>query len=315
MSWYRQEAGAPDHPKVRKLARLAKLDQYTAFGHLSAFWCRLVNIRPDGNLAGFDLADLGDIAGATDAHAFGKALVEAGLVDSEDGENPSQVHDWMERAEAFKRAKKEQERREEKRKVGKRSSTRGARVSVTDGRTDGRDGRTDVTDETDETDGHTDDARATLGEPWAAPNPRKAPADNGIMTPVVVGLYREICEPAGMPPVKRGDPPKLSKRIAAITHDVITDELFVDDDGTEWWRCALERAAESNFVRGKGFGLDWLVKRSDTGESFAERAYAGKYANTRQRATGPPPKLTADEVDEFFEDAPKPRVVSVTEET
>lgn len=94
MDWIRIDTGAPDHPKVRRLARKLAIPVAVAVGHLVTFWAWCGRQREDGWLGDLEAEDIADAAGWTgDAEAFVAALRAAGLID--DAENGAELHDWL----------------------------------------------------------------------------------------------------------------------------------------------------------------------------------------------------------------------------
>lgn len=133
MTWMKLEASLYGHPKVRKLARRLEIEEATAYGHLVLLWIWTVRIAPDGELSSFDFEDIALACQWTgDAEQFVRALVAVRLLDeTTDG---LIVHDWMERAERYKRSQQEQARRQQKRHGGTTGVQSGTTVSVTDRR-------------------------------------------------------------------------------------------------------------------------------------------------------------------------------------
>lgn len=145
MSWFRVESSLRTHPKIAKLARRLNVSRPTARGLVIGLWAWACDTAPDGNLTSYDAEDIA-IASEWDgsAEALLDALIETRLLDRRD--NETHLHDWMERAEGYKRAQKEADRRLSKKddttrgaRVVHADGVRGARVPVTDGRTDGQD--------------------------------------------------------------------------------------------------------------------------------------------------------------------------------
>lgn len=158
MSWFRFDSGAPEHPKVKRLARTLGLTAPVALGYLATLWARTCSLAPSGDLGNFDAEDVAGMADwPDDASTFVEALVGARLLDQVEG-GGYLVHDWLDRAEGYKRAIAEKKRRNNKRVDPKtvphacptrapRSGTR-APESVTRA-PDGEDGRRGQTERTD----------------------------------------------------------------------------------------------------------------------------------------------------------------------
>lgn len=111
MAWFKLEETFPRHPKVRKLADRLGLSMIEARGHLATLWCWVCGYAPDGDLESFDEDDI-ELAAEWEGErgAFIEACRQVGLIDEhEDG---YEIHEWMERAESFKKARQKREQRE-----------------------------------------------------------------------------------------------------------------------------------------------------------------------------------------------------------
>ena len=108
--WFKFESDAPDHPKTRRLARALGLSKRETVGLLAMFWASVCRFAPDGNLRDLSAEDIEDLAGWDgEPGALLPALVGAALID-ETAEG-LQVHGWMARAEAYRRAQSRQRAR------------------------------------------------------------------------------------------------------------------------------------------------------------------------------------------------------------
>lgn len=139
MSWFRVEADMPDHPKVRRLARVLGISRREAVGLVTMLWCQVCRFAPDGALVDYSADDVEDLAGWDgEQGALVEALRRAELVDETD--EGLVVHGWMERAESFKKAQAKARQRADRDKgttVARRSRDKATTVAP-DGT--GRDG-------------------------------------------------------------------------------------------------------------------------------------------------------------------------------
>lgn len=143
MSWFRAESSLRSHPKIAKLAKRLSVCRPHALGLVTGLWAWACDTAPDGNLSSYDAEDLA-IAAEWDGQPedFLDALVGVRLIDREDGK--LSLHDWMERAEGYRRAQKEVARRVKKATRAPRVPHGGELVPLTDRPTD----REDQTDRT-----------------------------------------------------------------------------------------------------------------------------------------------------------------------
>jgi len=84
--------------KLGALARAIGVSKVTAIGHLHILWWWGLDNTPDGNLTGISEEDIAEGAmWEGDAHTFVSALIRAGFVDSEDGEEQCELsfHNWQ----------------------------------------------------------------------------------------------------------------------------------------------------------------------------------------------------------------------------
>ena len=116
MSWFRFDASTPEHPKVKKLARALGLEVPVALGYLATLWARTCSMAPSGDLGTFDAEDVAAMADwPGEPEAFVEGLVKVRLLDEVEG-GGFEVHDWMDRAEGYKRAQAEKDRRAQKKR-------------------------------------------------------------------------------------------------------------------------------------------------------------------------------------------------------
>jgi hypothetical protein len=88
------DVNAPDHPKIRDLARRLGVSRNEAWGAISRLWCWLPENRAQGRLDRITAPHLAAIMELdVDHNLLEPALVDAGLVDQGD-DGVLQVHDW-----------------------------------------------------------------------------------------------------------------------------------------------------------------------------------------------------------------------------
>ena len=93
--WLKLDESAPDHPKIRKLARYCNVTVTHSLGLMCSLWIRVHRISPDGDLKNFDDDDIADAAGWDgEPSDFVESCVRAGLLDRT--ENGLQIHDCIE---------------------------------------------------------------------------------------------------------------------------------------------------------------------------------------------------------------------------
>ncbi|MFH1486636.1 MAG: hypothetical protein ABIH46_11240 [Chloroflexota bacterium] len=127
MPWIESHCSLRDHPKLKRLSRILSIKQVEAIGHLHCLWWSVLEYAEDGNIAGWDAADLADAAlWEGDPEAFVQALVDCGPADkpgfvdtTEDGK-PESLHDWHEYAGKW--IERRAADRERKRKADKATS-------------------------------------------------------------------------------------------------------------------------------------------------------------------------------------------------
>lgn len=171
MSWFRVESSVRTHPKIAKLARRLGVCIPHARGLVTGLWAWACDTAPDGNLSSYDSEDL-SIAAEWDGKPddLYQALLDVRLLEqSGDG---VLIHDWMERAEGYKRAQNEANRRAQKEVQKKEPGMRAPRVhhACNTRAPDGDDGQ----DREDRDDGSAAAAEADFWipvrgsiEPWA----------------------------------------------------------------------------------------------------------------------------------------------------
>lgn len=111
-----------------KLGRRLGVAHAQAIGHIGLLFAWAVDTAPDGDLSAYDAEDIAIACGWDgDPAALIAALVDLRWLDETD--HGLVIHDWMERAEAHARARKEKKRREKKREaVVHACTTRAPRV-------------------------------------------------------------------------------------------------------------------------------------------------------------------------------------------
>ena len=96
--WIESHGGLREHPKLKKLARLLNIERPTAVGYLHYLWWWAMEYAPDGDLSGYDDADIADaLDWPGDPAALLAALRDAGLLDGD------QLHDWADYGEKLHR--------------------------------------------------------------------------------------------------------------------------------------------------------------------------------------------------------------------
>lgn len=122
MPYFEFHDSAPDHPKVRKLAKRLSIEGVQALGHMASLWAWTLRMAPDGDLGAYDheSIEIGAQWGGEEG-AFVRAALDVGLLD----EGP-RVHDWTYYAGSWKSAAKAKAWREQRAaNVRERSGTRG----------------------------------------------------------------------------------------------------------------------------------------------------------------------------------------------
>jgi len=103
MAWIESHQSLRGHPKLRRLARHLGVTEVAAAGHLHYLWWWALDYAKDGQLNGYDEADIADAAcWDGDPAVLVKALLAAGGPKRagflERGENHLLIHDWDEYA-------------------------------------------------------------------------------------------------------------------------------------------------------------------------------------------------------------------------
>ncbi|MDR1572389.1 MAG: HNH endonuclease [Clostridiales Family XIII bacterium] len=114
MAWIESHQELGRHPKTKRLARALQTSLPTAVGHLTFFWWWALDYAQNGDLNGFDEADMADAAGwEGEPGVFVNALIAAKFLDQD--ERGTRIHDWHDyagrligqrRAQAASRQKK-----------------------------------------------------------------------------------------------------------------------------------------------------------------------------------------------------------------
>lgn len=173
MTWMRLESTVRSHPKIGRLARGLGVSKVQAIGHLVALWTWVLEFAPDGDLDGFEAADLAD-AGLWegDPDTFVSTLTFTSLLDVDHVTGTLRVHGWALRVDRLNAAKRKAKERASRRVTpGSRLVTSGSRPDEDeDGRTDGR----RRTDEDGRSIGSSEDRRSS---PPPAEPAGGAPAD------------------------------------------------------------------------------------------------------------------------------------------
>jgi hypothetical protein len=147
--WIESHQELRDHPKVKRCARTLGISVVQLVGHLHFLWWRALDYAQDGNLGGYDDADIADWAGwEGDPDEFMQALYHcgvggrAGFIEWRGETESFWLHDWYEYAgklieERKRRAAHARDVRASKEKAPKDSpDTSGGRegnVTVTSG--------------------------------------------------------------------------------------------------------------------------------------------------------------------------------------
>ena len=112
--WMRVDDTMPDHPKVRRLIRLLRVEDATGIGHLVSLWLWVLRYRPDGDITGLDDDELAYAARwKGDARTFVRSMQEAGLFD-EDSRGVVTIHDWLDYAGSLREAERKAKQRQRK---------------------------------------------------------------------------------------------------------------------------------------------------------------------------------------------------------
>lgn len=101
MAWIQSHSTLARHRKLQKLAGLLGVPRPAAAGYLHFLWWGVLEQAPDGDLAGWDAADVAAVMEwGDDPTALVAALREAGWLDGP-AEGPWAVHDWGDWASDF----------------------------------------------------------------------------------------------------------------------------------------------------------------------------------------------------------------------
>lgn len=91
--------GAPDHPKMRRLARRLGLPHFAAVGAMEMLWHWAARYAQDGAIGRYDDADIAEALGWTEpAEGLINALTDAGFLDH-DEQHRLVLHGWSEHCE------------------------------------------------------------------------------------------------------------------------------------------------------------------------------------------------------------------------
>jgi len=148
-TWIESHNTLRDHPKTRKLCRIAAVDVPTAIGYLHMFWWWCMDYAPDGDLSEFEDADIDDGIGWAGDASFVTLLTGARFIDSN-----RHVHDWEDYGEKLFRRRQANAERMRKARAEHVSRTCNTRVELED-----RTGQ-DRQDRQDRTEGRTRDLPA-----------------------------------------------------------------------------------------------------------------------------------------------------------
>lgn len=102
--WIESHQSLRNHPKVKKAARIAGINEFEMIGRLHAFWWWAMDYAPDGDLTKYTNDDIEDAVDWTgEKGLFVKSLIEcsfngnSGLIDVV-GKKSRKIHDWYEYA-------------------------------------------------------------------------------------------------------------------------------------------------------------------------------------------------------------------------
>ena len=98
MPWVPSHTSLARHPKLKRAARIAGVNEPAMIGHLHLLWWWALELAPDGDLSGYDIEDIADAAGwQGEPDRFFDALLNAGPGQSSGFIEPTfQLHDWQE---------------------------------------------------------------------------------------------------------------------------------------------------------------------------------------------------------------------------
>lgn len=254
MAWIEAHQALGDHPKVRKLSRILKLDnENEPIGILMRLWWWAMDYAPDGSIGKYDAEELAwAMRWKGEPEELLEALIGAGWID--DGPEGLQIHDWYQyagRLVDMREAKREQDRiRQQRRRDREKERAENSHANVTrDVTRDGSDvSRTNHTYQPDQQD-KTDNTDQTDKEPAAAGAERPAPCPYEE----IVTAFNMIC--SSFPEVKKITDGR-KKAIAARWREVGSLDPFRE----------IFRAAEASpFLKGsndRGWraDFDWILK-------------------------------------------------------
>lgn len=122
MAWIESHDNLKDHPKTRRAARLLGVSVPTIIGHLHLLWHWCLSYAEDGDLSGYDAADIAEaVMWDGDPNQFIDALLNCGPAGKtgfleRDDQGRLLVHDWYDYAGRLL------EKREEAREAGARGN-------------------------------------------------------------------------------------------------------------------------------------------------------------------------------------------------
>ena len=102
MAWTKMDTTLFRNRKLKRLARLLKLDIPHAMGHLAMLWANVLDMADDGDISKWSKEDIAEYAGwSGDPALFYSAMVNGGdgFIDERDGRLI--IHDWWTYAGAF----------------------------------------------------------------------------------------------------------------------------------------------------------------------------------------------------------------------
>lgn len=249
MAWIEAHQALADHPKVRKLARLLKIDnENEPIGILLRLWWWAMDYAPDGSLGKYEP---GELAWAMrwngDPEELVKALIDAGWVDrSPDG---LQIHDWYQyvgRLMDQRELKREQDRiRQQRRRDREKERAENNHANVTRDVT--RESRTYKTDNTNTN--NIEPTIPTKEEPAAAGPDRSAPCP----FEEIVNLFNSIC--FSFPEVKKitdGRKKAIGARWREVGNVDAFREIFEAAEASPFLKGANDRSWRADF--------DWILK-------------------------------------------------------
>lgn len=113
MSWGKLENTFRSHVKLKRLARELGVHPAHARGLVAGLWSWALDHAPDGNLGKYYADEIAEAADWNeDPQAFVDAMISVGLID--EGDDGLELHEYMDRAEGYKKAEKQRQYREKK---------------------------------------------------------------------------------------------------------------------------------------------------------------------------------------------------------